>query len=123
MQVASKRQRLEEPPRKPRSPISEERQRQYNCSSCGGSRLAGMGGPYKLREDREASVVAMAKRTQACWMDREKGLVATKCGLCKKLIVPTDEQFKIMAMGHTIPEAAQLIATGWTADDLAAVAK
>ena len=52
MQVASKRQRLEEPPRKPRSPISEERQRQYNCSSCGGSRLAGMGGPYKLREDR-----------------------------------------------------------------------
>ena len=90
MQVASKRQRLEEeePPRKPRSPISEERKRQYNCSSCGGSRLAGMGGPYKLRE---ASVVAMAKRTQACWMDLEKGLVATKCGQCKKLIVPVQE--------------------------------
>ena len=65
----------------------------YNGPCCNGVKLAGTGPGYKLTD---AVQINMAKRTRACWVsdDKTKGLVATKCGRCKKIIVPTAEQLQ-----------------------------
>ena len=79
----------------------EERQIPYNCKRCGGERLAGEG-MYILKENDPQ--FAMAKRTRACWHDKEKGCVVTKCGLKKCLIIPTEEQLKLLDKGYSMPE-------------------
>ena len=38
----------------------------------------------------------MARRTRACWNDAKKGCVVTKCGKRKCLILPTEEQLKLL---------------------------
>ena len=78
-----------------------------------------MGGTTKLLKDRDAALIAIAKRQRACWTDPAKGLVTTKCGACKWIIKPTGEQLKLMDIGHNLPETVQLIAQGFTADELA----
>ena len=63
--------------------------RKYNGPCCGGDKMAGTGPGYVLID---AVQLAMAKRTKASWKADGKGVVATKCGNCKKIILPTATQ-------------------------------
>ena len=67
----------------------------------------------------------IAKRTKACWVSSDKKLVATKCGKCKKIIVPNAEQLDRMKRFNlkSVQEEAQLREierlTGFSAAELA----
>ena len=54
-------------------------------------------------------VIQMALRREACWYDRATGTaMVTKCGHCKKIIFPNDEQLKRMrASKHDVRQEAQ----------------
>jgi hypothetical protein len=75
------------------SPPQADAKARYNCHACGGERLAGSSA-YKLIEPHQ---IQLATRREACWNDRATGAtMATKCGHCKKLIFPNDEQLRRM---------------------------
>ena len=96
----------------------EELQRPYNCHRCGGERLAGEGGMYVLKQTDPQYQFARARR--ACWQDATKGCVVTKCGKRKCLIIPTEEQLKLLDKGYSMPETAEMVKNGVTAEWLAA---
>ena len=85
-----------------------ERVRTYNGRCCGGQRLAGAGGTYKLESESEEKR-ALAKKARASWDDAQKGLVVTKCGKCKKMLCPTTSQLKLMSLGVHIVDTPALL--------------
>ena len=99
--------------RKPDERSEEEIQRPYNCKRCGGERLAGEA-MFVLKETDPQ--YQYARRTRACWHDDTKGCVVTKCGKRKCLIVPTEEQLKLLDKGYSMPETAEMVKKGVTAE-------
>ena len=73
---------------------------------------------YILKEND--SQMQLARRTRACWHDAAKGCVVTKCGKKKWLIIPTAEQLKLLDKGYSMPETADMVKNGVTAEWLAA---
>ena len=62
--------------------------RSKNCLACGGTRLAGSSA-VKLTKQFD---LELARSHNATWIDSGKGVVATKCGKCKKIVLPTATQ-------------------------------
>ena len=119
----AKRQRVNAPGAvAPSAQANDDEQRKHNGPCCGGIKLAGTGGGYKLVEPVH---IGIAKRTKACWVSSDKKLVATKCGKCKKIIVPNAEQLDRMKRFNlkSVQEEAQLREierlTGFSAAELA----
>ena len=129
MEGAAKRQRVHPPARAADelSPISMSAKRQHNGPCCGGDKVAGTGPGYKLGEFTQ---IKLAERTKASWVrESDKAVVATKCGSCKKIIVPTDEQcarmerFKLKSVREEVELCDFESKTGMAAEDAVAFSK
>ena len=122
---STKRQRVQPPPPEQlpgadtSSPTAaDNNKRKYNGPCCGGLKLA------------DAVQINMAKRIGACWVSDEKGhLVATKCGKCKKIVVPTFEQrqrmerFKLKSIYDEVQLRDAEASTGFSPEELLAICK
>ena len=128
MEGGAKRQRVHPPSAvDDPSPISASAKRQHNGPCCGGDKVAGTGAGYKLVDHTQ---IKIAERTKASWVrDKDKVLVATRCGFCKKIIAPTEDQRARMERLNlkSVREEVELrdfeTMTGMTAEDALAFAK
>ena len=122
----AKRQRVNAPDASSHAPSGEAEEKSvHNGPCCFGVKVAGTGPGYKLTD---VAQIGLAKRTKACWMNGEKRLVATKCGKCKKIIVPTAEQLDRMARFKLISvydevQLREFEAAGFTPEEALALAK
>ena len=113
--MAGKRPRTDED----RAEAEALRVKTYNGKCCGGERLAGHeGGMFKFGADESEDKVALVNKTQAGWTDPDKGAVVTKCGNCKKILLPTVAQKKLMAKGLHLVETPELVKLGVPVDEL-----
>ena len=124
----AKRQRTELPPQDVAADNASTglADKKYNGPCCGGDKLAGIGPGYKLVL---VTQIGMAKRIKASWVDKDGRLVATKCGKCKKIILPTRQQldrierFKLKSAHDEVQLSQMEKETGFSAEECMALVK